>query len=395
MVACAAASDEQADLVFGAAKRMCEHSPTLSHVTERFDKEIRVNGSPGSVLKRIAAAAGTNDGQNFHAIVCDELHEWQGAEDDHTGRKGRDLFNVLTNGTGAREQPMILMITTAGYDRRTVCFEQYTYGKAVQSGEVEDDRFHFFWVEAPKDSDYKDPAVWAAANPNFNVTVGAEFYADQVKKKAENVFRRYFMNQWTEAAKAWLPQGAWDDLAEPGVVIPPGASVTLGVDVGIKKDTSAIVILWRRDDGKIVVKAEVYKPPEGGRLSLAMLESRIRELAGSYTVEGVVYDRWSFERSAEQLSDEGLQMVEFPMTNERTAPATTRLYEVIVGSGLVHDGDPVLAAHVAAGSTKDTERGQRLIKSKPNRPIDALIALMIALPTAEAGAGGEGGFEWF
>jgi phage terminase large subunit-like protein len=109
LVVCAAASEEQAYLGFEAAKTMCSLSPYLAAVTERFQKEILVPSIPGAKLKRVAAAAGTNDGQNIPAVICDELHEW-------TGDKGEKVWTVLTNATGARQQPLVLQITTAGYD---------------------------------------------------------------------------------------------------------------------------------------------------------------------------------------------------------------------------------------------------------------------------------------
>lgn len=387
LVVCAAASDEQADLVFGAAKRMCELSPTLSQITECWEKEITVPSIVGAVLKRVAAVAGTNDGQNIYVVICDELHEWPGAPDDTVGRKGRDCWNVLTNGTGARRQPLVLQITTAGYDPATVCFEQYDYCQRVERGEIEDDRYHFFWLEAPEGADYTDPKVWEAANPSYGVTVHEEFFEDQVKKKPENIFRRYFLNQWTAAQSAWLPPGAWKGCEEAGCTIPDNGAVHLVVDVGLKKDSSAIDILHRRADGKVVVKAEVFKPPNGGTLELATIEERIRKLGSKYEVQGVIYDPWNFTRSAQQLSDEGVLMIQFPMNNERTVPASDALYQAVIGRQIVHDGDPTLAAHVAAGTTKDTERGWRLTKGKANRPVDALIALMMGFPTVEKKVG--------
>jgi phage terminase large subunit-like protein len=138
LVVCAAASEEQADLVFGAARTMAEMSPTLSQVTERYEKEILVPSLPGARLRRVAAVAGTNDGQNIHAVVCDELHEW-------AGPKGEQVWNVLTNGTGARRQPLVLQTTTAGYDLEgTICGRQYLHGKRVQGGEVVVVEFYFY-----------------------------------------------------------------------------------------------------------------------------------------------------------------------------------------------------------------------------------------------------------
>jgi phage terminase large subunit-like protein len=397
LVACAASTDDQADLVFGAAKRMCELSPTLSQITERFDKEILVPSIPGAALKRVAAVAGANDGPNWYVVICDELHEWKGAEDDTVGRKGRDCWNVLTNGVGARRQPMILQVTTAGFDPETVCYEQYDHCQKIRKGEIDDDRYHFFWVEPPEDADYRDPKVWEAANPSYGVTVRREFYEDQLFKKTESVFRRYFLNQWTESDKSWLPAGAWKACEKPGVVIPDQAQVHLVVDIGLKKDRSAVVTLWN-DGERVVAKAHIWdQPPKGQIFDLSKVEQFTRDQADRYEVLGVVYDKWSFERSAQMLSDEGLVMIEFPMTNERTAPASSNLYEAILRKGVVHDGDPKFAAHVAAGKMKDTERGQRLTKATLKRPVDALIALMMGLGSAVQAAGGSGGggVEWF
>jgi phage terminase large subunit-like protein len=120
---------------------------------------------------------------------------------------------------------------------------------------------------------------------------------------------------------------------------------------------------------------------------LARVEEKIRGLAREFNVHEVAYDPWSFARSAEMLSDEGLPMVEFPQSPERMATASAGLYEAIISKVIAHDGDPVLGAHVAAGSTKETERGWRLVKNpKTRKPIDALIALALAFNRAESGA---------
>ena len=397
LIACAASTDEQADLVFGAAKRMCELSPTLSMITERFDKEILVPSIPGAALKRVAAVAGANDGPSWYVVICDELHEWKGAEDDTVGRKGRDCWNVLTNGIGARRQPLVLQVTTAGFDPETVCYEQYTHCKAIEKGEIDDDRYHFYWCEPPEGADYRDPKVWEAANPSYGITVQPAFYEDQLFKKTEAVFRRYFLNQWTESDQNWLPEGAWKACEVPGVVIPEHADVHLVVDIGLKRDRSAVVTLWNDGGKRIVAKAHIWdQPPKGQIFDLSKVEQFIRDQADRFEVLGVVYDKWAFERSAQQLSDEGLVMIEFPMTNERTAPASSNLFEAILRKGVVHDGDPKFAAHVAAGKMKDTERGQRLVKKTLKRPVDALIALMMGLGSAVGAArSGEAGVEWF
>lgn len=388
LVVCAASTKEQANLVFGAAKTMCELSPTLSRFTETFRDQIEAKTPLGGVLKKVAAVDGANDGMNISAVICDELHEW-------SGERGENVWNVLTNGTGAREQPMVLQITTAGFDRESLCYREYERGRKIESGESDRRNYHFFWASAPDDADPSDPQTWALANPSYGVTVQPEFFHDQFETKPLFIFQRYFTNVWTTADSAWLPAGAWADCFDPqDTVIPEHAAVWAIVDIGFKSDASAVVVLWTRPDGRVVPEAHIFEPPENGKLDLAAVDNCIRDMAVRYHVNGVLYDKWAFEHQAQQLSAEGLLMVEFPLTNERMCPASQALYDAIVQKKFAHNGDPKLAAHVAAGATKDTERGWRLTKvSRGAGRIDALICMCIGY-TKAGEAQTSGGFEW-
>lgn len=376
LVVCAAASDEQADLVFGAAKTMCELSPRLRAVTAVWDREIEVPSLPGAKLVRVAAVAGTNDGKNIHAVICDELHEWKPG-------KGEQVWNVLTNGTGARDQPMVLQITTAGFDiERTVCGQQYQLCRRIESGEEKDDRYFFYWVQADENADHRDPASWEAANPSYGVTVGPDFFLDQLKKKPEAVFRRYFLNQWTASGEAWVPTEAYDALARPEVAPPEFGDVWLGVDIGLRDDHSALVAIHPREGQPAVIRCQTWVPPENGELDLALVEQAIRDYAGRYRVRMIAYDKFAFARSAQMLSNEGLPMEEFGMSAKPMALASRLAFQAITGGEWVHDGDPVLRAHVLAGEIRNTEYGWRLVKNtRTGRKIDALIALVIAWAT--------------
>jgi len=369
LVVCAAASDDQADLVFGAARTMCEVSPTLNAVTERFDREILVPSIPGARLRRVAAAAGTNDGQNISAVICDELHEWQ-------GEKGRNVWTVLTNGTGARRQPMVLQITTAGWDQDSIAFEQYEHGRMVLSGEVDDPRYHFHWIEAPANADYRDPDVWRAANPSFGVTVTEDFYRDQLTKKPENVFRRYFLNQWTESEDGWIAPDEWDRCRGDSDA-PEDADWFVGVDIGRKKDSTAIVAAAMHE-GRLHVRASILVPTDSRPVAVADARAEIARLAGVLNVQEVVFDPHLFAESAELLEEQGLVMVEFPQTDQRMAPASETLFELIRDGRVVHDGDPELRRQILAAVPSQTERGVRVSKRKSRRRIDAAVALAMA-----------------
>lgn len=402
LVVCAAASDEQADLAFGAAKTMVKLSPTLSQLCTAFDKEIIVKDQPGARLRRVSAVAGTNDGLNIHAAILDELHEWQGP-------KGEAVWNVLTNGTGARRQPMVLQITTAGYDLETVCGRQYQYGKRVQSGEVDDRRYFFHWNEAPEGCDHRDESVWQAANPNYGVTVHGDFFRDQMSKKTESVFRRYFLNQWVAGAELWLPFGAWD-ACRSDLPLDPALPTFVGVDVALRNDSTAVILAQRQQlemGERTVVRAKVWENPyqeghhlyESWELNIFEVENYLREIREQYPtpsteIDGDIlpgpefnYDPAYFHRSAAVLAGDGLAMVEYPQHDSRMIAASQNLYQLVVEGKLAHDGDPTLKRHVENAVADQKPRGWRLTKPKGSRKkIDAAIACAIAAFRAQSEA---------
>lgn len=422
LVVCAAASDGQADLVFGAAKTMCELSPTLRAVTggesnngdgERWESEILVPSSPGAKLVRVAAAGGTLDGQNIHAVICDELHEWI------TDRQVK-TWTILTNGAGARRQPMVLQITTAGWDLEdTVCGQQFTHCERVANGEVDDPTYYVFWQQAPDGADWRDPATWLAANPSYGHTVHEQFFRDQMTKKTRATFERYFLNRWTSTEELWEVADFWADLAEPRCDLDPVLPTTVMIDASRKGDSTAVVaaqrqpsaVLWdvpaderRATHHRTVVKAWIWEnpfPPSHPRhatwkVPTFEVEHRCRWLHASFPVatrevEGEVrpgpayfYDERYFNRSADVLEGDGLCMIEFPQTDGRMCPASQLMFELAVNAELVHDGDTALARHIRNVQPDDRSNGWRISKPRNSRKkIDAAIGVAVAASEAQ------------
>lgn len=388
-IAVAASAEEQANILFNAARTMAELSPTLSQLTERFDKEIYSKLPQGGRMVRVAAAVGSNDGPSWSVVICDELHEW-------TGPKGRGVWNTLTNGTIARKQPMVLQITTAGVDRDTVCYEQYEYGLKVQSGEIDDPRFFFTWFGVPDESDWRNPEVWKAANPSYGVAVNEAAIRDQMNRKPEGVFRRYFLNQWTEATVLWLPSGAWEALTVPGLELDSESTTWVAIDAATRYDSTA-VLAGQWQDGKLCVNSRIWerpidiatgKPSESWRLPMAELAEHVRDLHIAYNVAAIAYDPAYITMLAQELSGDGLPMEEFPQTTSRMAPASQALYELIVSQRLSHPGDSALTRHIKAAAAEATGNGNgawRLVKSKARRKMDGAIALaMVAALATQA-----------
>ena len=375
LVVCAAASEDQADLVFGAARKMCELSPTLSRVTECYQGEILVPSLPGAKLKRVAAVAGTNDGQNIHAVICDELHEW-------SGTRGESVWNVLTNGTGARRQPMVLQITTAGDDLDTVCGMQYEYGTKVASGEIADRRYFFFWATAPESMDMRSEETWRMANPSYGVTVQRAFFEDQLKKP-ESVFRRYFLNQWVSSKEMWMPYGLFESLAAPRA-LQPKEQIVLGFDGSFNQDCTALVASTL--DLHVVVLACWERPADADdwQVPIAEVDLAVRQAVRDYTVVEIAADpyRWARELQAWEMAD--LPVGAFPNTPARMVPATAKFYDAAVGHRLTHDGDPRLVRHVRNAILKVDASGPRITKEHrgSSRKIDLAAAAVMAVDRA-------------
>lgn len=378
----AASSRDQATLMYDHARGFVRRSVPLQDrvIVRNGTREIR-SRRDGGFIKVLASDVDHADGVGPTLALVDEIHR----------HKSADLYGVFRDGLPKRGG-QICTISTAGFDEESPL--AVMRAAALRLPDVKRKGSHTVARSAdyvmhewavPEGADTNDLRVVKRANPSDFVTVESLRQRKESPSMRETDWLRFACNQWVPAEDAWLPAGAWKACRDADAFIPDGAPVWAGVDIGLKKDSSAVAVCWA-DSERVVTTARVFEPRgDGTPLDLSLVEGQLRELASRFNLQGVVYDRWSFERSAQILSDEGLYMVEFPMTNERTVPASTRLFEAIVERRIAHDGDPILAAHVAGGATRETERGWRLAKGKARRPIDALIALMLAFSQADMG----------
>lgn len=408
----AASTEDQANMVYAPVKFIAENSPTVSALVASKHRTIVSKGPRGGFIRRLAAVAGANDGANVYVALIDEFHEWR-------GERGKDVWNVITNGTVMRDEPMVIQITTAGYDEDTLCYEWYESGKAQMEGSREDPYAYFCWFELDADDDYKAEANWPKANPSFGHIMGPDFYRDQVSKKTESVFRRYFCNQWTESEEIWAAAQKWDELTGD-VKMDPSRRTYVGIDIGRKIDTSAVVMVQVDDEGKAHVAQKIWSNPYGlkdsrrseWRMNVEDVTEWCRALRDVFTrasgwddkqedrIAGPLfgYDPHLFGSHADKLTDDGLNMQEFPQTDAHMVPASQILFEWIMGEKVVHDGDEEARRHVRTVIAKTKERGWRI--SRPtgsNKHVDFAVAMAIALRLAvmnEALEGnGGGGFN--
>jgi phage terminase large subunit-like protein len=202
----AAADKDQAALVFNVAAQMIRNDPELEAQCEIVDSQKRiVHRNSGSFYRAISAEAYSKHGFNASVVIYDELH----------AAPTRELWDVLATSQGARLQPLMLAITTAGYDRMSHLWKLYQHAKKVEENPALDPTFLPILYEAPINADWTDEKVWKKANPalgDFRSLEEMRIACQRAKEMPsdENVFRRLYLNQWTEQATRWIPLPAWD-----------------------------------------------------------------------------------------------------------------------------------------------------------------------------------------
>lgn len=377
-----AASFDQADLVFSELKNTWRESPRLSGHAEVFDTEILLTDSPGRAY-RIAAARATNDGGRPTCFVCDEFHEWT-----TPAQEGAHL--VMSNGTAKREDSLQLAITTAGADLESLCGRQYTRGKQIAAGEVDDPTFLFVWYEADEDLDPTDPddirRGIRQASPAADDFLNVEETAAQFVQIPVFEAIRYFWNRFSKAGASWLPAGSWkacQDHEALGADGPPdGTPVVAAIDAALFHDSTACVLAWQLEDGRTAVWLDrIWEPTPEDPTDLARVGDHIRALAERVQLLAVAYDPNPFEVVALQLDTDGYPMEKFPQSAERMEPACRDAYDLIVNHRLVHAGQTVLTDHVESAAIRESARGWRLDKARSTRLIDAAVAMVMATAT--------------
>lgn len=366
----AAGDRQQARIVFGEAKAQVEANPLLAAETKIYRDALEVPAY-GAVYRVLSSDGRLQHGLNPSMVIFDEL--W--------GQRNDDLWDALTLGSGARVDPIVIAITTAGFDVNSLCGRLYQYGQRVAAGEIDDDAFGFFWWEAPRDCLITDRKAWRRANPNLAPgLLDVEDMEASTKQSSELAFRRFRLNQWVRAQESWLPAGVWDN-SGGDVALDLDLPVFVGIDMALRHDSIGVVAVQKQEDHYVAIP-KIWLPPQDGPLDVAGVEQYLRTLHQRYDVKEFAYDPAYFQRSAEALVDDGLPMLEFPQSAARMVPACGLTYDLIVNMKVKHPKDPVFTDQVLSAAQRATENGWRLSKGKSKRKIDGCIAMVMALDVA-------------
>jgi phage terminase large subunit-like protein len=311
---------------------------------------------------------------------------------DEIGFQPLEAWDAMLLASGKRERSLVVGTGTPGFDR-----DNALWALRLAWLEAGGDLPGFSYTEqaAPEGCDLHDEKAWRIANHALDAGYqNIEALRTAVKISPESHFRIFHLGQWVDGTDSWLGadgRKAWESLFDPYQLVPDARS-WVGVDVGIKRDSTAVVIGQRRPDGRLHVAARIWLPTESEAIDLTSIMQHLRDLDEAFDIEAIAYDPRLFEVPAQMLVDEGLPMVEIPQSLERMTPAFGSLLEAVKRAEISHDGQVEFTTQILNAIPRYNERGFTLQKSKSRGKIDAAYALAMChdrtIQRADSGVAG-------
>lgn len=404
-----AADRQQAAIVFDVAADMVRMCPALSKRVKILASQKRIIYTPtNSFYQVLSAEAYSKHGFNIHGVVFDELHT----------QPNRKLFDVMTKGSGdARMQPLYFLITTAGTDTHSICYETHEKAKDILEGRKIDPTFYPVIYGADEADDWTDPNVWKKANPSLDITVGIDKVraaCESAKQNPgeENAFRQLRLNQWVKQSVRWMPMAKWDECAFPvdgenleGRVCYGGLDLSSTTDltafvlvfppVSAEDKYSVLPFFWLPEDSidlrvrrdhvpyDVWQRQGVIETTEGNVVHYAHIEKFIEELGTRYNIREIAFDRWGAVQMVQNLEGMGFTVVPFGQGFSSMSPPTKELMKLVLEQKIAHGGHPVLHWNMDNIFIRTDPAGNiKADKAKSTEKIDGAIALIMALDRA-------------
>lgn len=404
-----AADRQQASIVFEVAADMVRMCPALNKRVKILASQKRIIYQPtNSFYQVLSAEAYSKHGFNIHGVVFDELHT----------QPNRKLFDVMTKGSGdARTQPLYFLITTAGTDINSICYETHQKAKDIIEGRKIDPTFYPVIYGADDDDDWTDPKVWKKANPSLGITVAV----DKVKAACEsakqnpgeeNAFRQLRLNQWVKQAVRWMPMEKWDacsfKINEEDL---EGRVCYGGLDLSSTTDITAFVLVFPPvdEEDKFIVLPYFWVPEEtldlrvrrdhvpydlwerqgylqtteGNVVHYGYIEKFIERLGEKYNIREIAFDRWGAVQMVQNLEGMGFTVVPFGQGFKDMSPPTKELMKLTLEQKIAHGGHPVLRWMMDNIYIRNDPSGNiKADKEKSTEKIDGAIATIMGLDRA-------------
>ena len=416
-VYCGATNEKQSLEVFKPAKMMAnKRTDMCSHYG--IEINARNLAIPGDGSKFEPVIGNPGDGASPHLWVVDEYHE----------HPDSSQVDTAITGMGAREQPMLLMITTAGTDTSSPCYDKHRELQKILNNTTQGDdveRIFGIMYGVDVDDDWMSPDVLRKANPNYGISVNDEYLRTQQasairNSKNQNKFLIKHLNKWVNAKTAWLTAKAWSDcggyLDERDFADMP---MICALDLASKRDICSFVRVYyedRKDGRHYYVFGHHFLPGErindddannsysswvtDGYLTvtgehetdLDDVEEHVTDFLGVGNVREVTYDPWKATQMAQRLEKSGAEIVEFRQNAQMMSPAMDEVESAIYAGRLHHDGCPILTWMAGNTVVKPYKTDFKTpTKEKPHQKIDGIVALIMGVGRAMYNGDASGG----
>lgn len=404
-----AADRNQAKIVFDVAVDMVRFCPALSKRVKILESQKKITYLPtNSSYQVLSADVANKHGFNTHGVIFDELHT----------QPNRKLFDVMLQGSGdARMQPLYFLITTAGNDINSICYEVHQKAIDIAEGRKVDPTFYSVIYGAAEDEDWTDPEVWKKANPSLGITVGidkvqAACESAQQNPGEENAFRQLRLNQWVKQSVRWMPMDKWDACAFPVSEDDLEGRICYGgLDLSSTTDITAFVLVFPPldEEDKYYILPYFWIPEEtldlrvrrdhvpydlwerqgtlmtteGNVVHYGYIEKFIEQLGERFNIREIAFDRWGAVQMVQNLEGMGFTVVPFGQGFKDMSPPTKELMKLVLEEKIAHGGHPVLRWMMDNIFIRTDPAGNiKADKEKSTEKIDGAIATIMGLDRA-------------
>ena len=401
----AAADRNQANIVFSIAKQMVLNNKELSSRARVYRNAISLEDK-GSYYKSISSESSTAHGMNLSCAIFDEIH----------AQRDRELWDVVNTSTAARSQPLVIGITTAGFDKQSICYELNQYALKVRDGIIDDPTFLPVIYRAEPNDDYSSEDTWKKANPSFNSIIKKDYLAQQYKKALNtpsyfNTFLRLHLNVWTNSESAFISDSEWQkcNLAPIDLKRLEGRDCFGGLDLSSTRDLTCLTLIFPDPDNNdyfdivpfiFVPSAKVEQrsggdgvcyrtwqdqnyiiTTEGNVQDYTFLEKKFLELAEKFNIVSCAFDRWNSSQTIINLMSENCTKFSPIGMGYLSQNAPTKFFEsLVLDKKINHGGHPVLRWCMSNVIIDEDAAGNiKLSKKKAKDKIDPIAATIMAL----------------
>lgn len=395
----AATVKDQAKICFADAVAIVKATDLKNYLTP-YRNSI-VYELKGGTMKPLSSDYGTHDGLNPSCGIIDEFH----------AHKDSGMFDVIKSAFGARRQPLLFIITTAGFNKSGACYAYRDNVIKVLRGVNEDDSLFGIIYTLDDKSEWDDPKMWIKANPNLGVSLSADYLADQVKdaknrpEAVRNVMTKN-VDLWVDAERTWILDDVWQKCI--GTTAPAdlkGCACWGGLDLSNVSDITAYVLLFHEND-RFQLLPHFWIPEEkmqekvrkeninydkwaaegyvtvtpGNVIDYDFVKADILRIVADYDLRTSAYDRWNSSQTIIDLQNEGMMFNPFGQGYGSMSAPTKEFEKAVLTGKVEHFGNPVLRWMLASTVIKTDPAGNiKPDKEKSVQKIDGIVASIMAL----------------